>query len=289
MILSEIVNLNIKGYISIEYNKQGLNKYDYTIKQIIDLNSEELSKKEMIIIAFLFPDKMEITKKELERKLNNLFKLYHIQYNELQEVINEEAIGNKIISKYQKERLRKIKRIYFLESVLFVSLVLVLKAATVIDTQWLFVVMLGFEKLVSCKLLSMASEFTNKGQILKYNIEKYKYKLEKEVFLIDLKSMEKHLKDKNFANSIALHIDSDAKYVFVDDLIYDNAVKKSKKVGLAIFIISVCLLIGILAFSFAVISFSNTAIVWIFIILSIVIAVLADVVYLLSNKNKRKL
>ena len=167
------------------------------------------------------------------------------------------------------------------------SLILILKAATIINTQWLFVVILFFEKLVSCRLLSTASEFTYKGQIIKYNIERYKYRIEKEVFLIDINSMKKNIKDKDFANSIALHIDTDAKYVFIDNLIYNNAVKTSKKIGLTVLIISTLVLIGIIAFSFAAISLTNTAIIWIFIILAIVIASAADIVYLLANKNKK--
>ena len=112
MILAEIIDLNIKGYISIEYNKQGLNKYDYTIKQIANLNDDNLNKKEMLMLAFLFPNKMEITKRELEEKLNNLFKLYHIQYNELQEVLNKEANEDNIINRYKKEKLRRTKKLY---------------------------------------------------------------------------------------------------------------------------------------------------------------------------------
>ena len=66
LILAEIINLNIKGYIKIEYDRNDINAYDYTIKQNIDMNSNDIKKYEIILLNFLFSKKMEITKKELE-------------------------------------------------------------------------------------------------------------------------------------------------------------------------------------------------------------------------------
>ena len=73
LILAEIIQLNIKEYIRINYNKNSIQKYDYIVSQNVDMASAKLSKYELMTLNFLFSNKMEITKQELEEKLNNIF------------------------------------------------------------------------------------------------------------------------------------------------------------------------------------------------------------------------
>lgn len=42
LLLSEIVNLNIKGYIKIEYDREDINAYNYTIKQNFDMEVDDI-------------------------------------------------------------------------------------------------------------------------------------------------------------------------------------------------------------------------------------------------------
>ena len=86
LMLAEIIELNIKHYIIIEYNNEGINKYDYTIKQNINMNSDKLNRYELLVLSFLFPNEQEITKTQLEEKLRNTFGSYNIQYNELEKI-----------------------------------------------------------------------------------------------------------------------------------------------------------------------------------------------------------
>ena len=112
IILAKIIELNIKGHLSIIYKKDNLDKYNYKIVQNIDYNAHDLNKFEIIVLRFLFQSKMEITKEELEEKLKNSFQSYNVQYNELERVIKEECINEKLILKdgTYTEKGRNIKK-----------------------------------------------------------------------------------------------------------------------------------------------------------------------------------
>src|SRR5574344_274930 len=57
LILAEIIELNIKGYITIEYIEDNFDKYNYNIKQNIPTWSDNLNRYEMLTLNFLFQNK----------------------------------------------------------------------------------------------------------------------------------------------------------------------------------------------------------------------------------------
>ena len=277
LILAEIINLNIKGYIKIEYDRNDINAYDYTIKQNIDMNSNDIKKYEIILLNFLFSKKMEITKKELEEKLINTFNSYNVQYNDLQEVLQKELIKENIIDENKKKELQKTSKIYKKESIILIILLLIIKLFIFKNISSLSILIYIAEKIISNILIIKASNYTEKGEKLKKYINEYKNELSTKEFLIDKKTMNEIIFEKEFANSLALHINTQAKRVFIDDQISKNATKNAKKVTLKfIILLIIFIFIGIIL-QYATKSMTKDGIVWLYIMLTIIVAFSADI------------
>ena len=277
LILAEIINLNIKGYIKIEYDRNDINAYDYTIKQNIDMNSNDIKKYEIILLNFLFSKKMEITKKELEEKLINTFNSYNVQYNDLQEVLQKELIKENIIDENNKKELQKISKIYKKESMILIILLLIIKIFIFKNISSLSILIYIAEKIISNILIIKASNYTEKGEKLKKYINEYKNELSTKEFLIDKKTMNEIIFEKEFANSLALHINTQAKRVFIDDQISKNATKNAKKITLKfIILLIIFIFIGIIL-QYATKSMTKDGIVWLYIMLTIIVAFSADI------------
>ena len=277
LILAEIIELNIKGYIIIKYNKENTDKYNYTIVQNIDINSDKLNKYEMLILNFLFPNKMEITKNELEEKLSNTFSSYNIQVNEIEEMLNKQLIEENIIDKIKQSKLAKKAKIYIKVSIVLILLVSILIGFRVLENSLLYMLIYILEKVISSVMLLKANIYTNKGQILKYNIDSYRIKLENQEFLTNKNTMEDIVLKKDFANSIALHINTGAKNAFIDDKITKEATKISMKTIINILIIfAILILVGLII---AIITnlLPKGAIFWVYLIFAISVACVADV------------
>lgn len=277
LILAEIINLNIKGYIKIEYDRNDINAYDYTIKQNIDMNSNDIKKYEIILLNFLFSKKMEITKKELEEKLINTFNSYNVQYNDLQEVLQKELIKENIIDENKKKELQKTSKIYKKESIILIILLLIIKLFIFKNISSLSILIYIAEKIISNILIIKASNYTEKGEKLKKYINEYKNELSTKEFLIDKKTMNEIIFEKEFANSLALHINTQAKRVFIDDQISKNATKNAKKITLKfIILLIIFIFIGIIL-QYATKSMTKDGIVWLYIMLTIIVAFSADI------------
>lgn len=277
LILAEIINLNIKGYIKIEYDRNDINAYDYTIKQNIDMNSNDIKKYEIILLNFLFSKKMEITKKELEEKLINTFNSYNVQYNDLQEVLQKELIKENIIDENKKKELQKTSKIYKKESIILIILLLIIKIFIFKNISSLSILIYIAEKIISNILIIKASNYTEKGEKLKKYINEYKNELSTKEFLIDKKTMNEIIFEKEFANSLALHINTQAKRVFIDDQISKNATKNAKKITLKfIILLIIFIFIGIIL-QYATKSMTKDGIVWLYIMLTIIVAFSADI------------
>lgn len=288
LLLSEIVNLNIKGYIKIEYDREDINAYNYTIKQNFDMEVDDIKKYELIILNFIFSDKMEISKSELEEKLINTFNSYNVQYNDLQEVLQEELIKQYIIDEYKNRELKKVYKIYKRVSMLSIIILLTLKTFLFTKISLLSVLIYTLEKVISNLLLLKANNYTDKGEMLRNDIIAYKTEIEKQEFLVDEKTMNQIIIDKRFANSIALHINTQAKKIFIDDKMLQNATKNSKRVTFKIIIVlSVIALIGIILQKVTK-SITKDGIIWLYIMLAIIIAFSADVTRMLGTSKKKK-
>lgn len=277
LILAEIIELNIKGYIIIEYGKENINKYDYIIKQNITIESDKLNKYEILLLNFLFLKKTEITKDELEEKLKNTFYSYNIQFNEIKEVLNNRLIEQNIIDEVKQKNLTKKTKKYIIISIVLIILLGIVNVIKFSEISLMYMLMYILEKVVSTVLLLKASIYTTKGQILKYNIDKYKIELENKEFLTNKNTMEEIVLNKEFANSIALHIKTQAKKTFVDDKMIKDATKISKQIMFNIFSASVIILLIGLILAKIVLMVSPGAVVWIYIIMVIATACVADV------------
>lgn len=277
LILAEIIELNIKGYVIIEYDTKGIDKYNYIIKQNIDISANELNKEEMLILNFLFPIKMEITKNELEEKLNNTFLSYNTQFNEIGEILNNQLVKENIIDVNKKKKLTKKSKQYILISIVSILLVSILGIINILNVTSLYMLIYILEKVVSSVLLIKASVYTDKGQKLKYEIDSYKIKLEKEEFLMNNNTMKDIVLKKEFANSIALHIKTQAKEAFIDDNMTKEATKISKNtimnvgIGLAIIILIALILSKI------TLLLPRGLVFWLYLGIALAVACVADI------------
>lgn len=277
LILAEIVELNIKGYITIEYSKEAMDKYNYTIKQNVTIESQKLNKYEIILLSFLFSKKLEITKAELEEKLKNTFNSYNMQFNEVGKVINNQLIEQGIIDKLKQAELNEKRKKYILLSIILVIIIGIINLINATQASLIYMLIYIFEKVFSNLLLSKANSYTTEGQILKYNIEKYKMKIENKEFFNSKNEMKDIVHNKEFANSLALHIKTQAKKVFIDDTMLKNATKLSKSAMIKVLIGSILLLVITIVVAPIIMSLSPGAIVWVYIIVTIIAACVADI------------
>ena len=285
LILAEIIELNIKGYIKISYNKENIQKYDYIISQNVDISSVKLSKYELMTLNFLFSNKFELTKQELEEKFNNIYRLYNIQFNEVEKILNKRIIDENIIDKNKQMQLNKMKNWNIKISILLVLIISILNAIGVFAFSRIYILLYISEKIALCLLISNANAYTDKGKILKYNIEKYKTQLQDKEFLIEKNTMQDIVLNKEFADSIALHINTQAKEAFINDKISKDAKAIYKKTMAVTSAITVAFLLTILIVSQIITILPKDAIIWIYIIMAISVACVADIT--LARKNKK--
>lgn len=288
LILSEIINLNIKGYLKIEYDRDDINAYNYTIKQNFDMDTDDIKKYELIILNFLFSEKMEISRSELEEKLINTFNSYNVQYNELQKVLQNELIKQYIIDKQKDIELQKVSKIYKRVSILSVIILFILKIFVFTQISSIGILVYILEKVISNILILRASNYTDKGEILRNNIITYKTEIEKQEFLVGKKIMNQIVLEKKFANSIALHINTQAKKMFTDDKILKNATKSTKKALIKILIVVVVAIVIGLILQAVTKSLSKDGIVWLYIMLALIVAFVTDVTKFIGTIKRKK-
>ena len=277
LILAEIIELNIKGYIIIDYYKENIEKYNYKIIQNVDVASGKLNKYELMTLNFLFSNKMEITKSELEEKLNNIYHLYNIQFNEIEKVLNEKIIEENIIDEDKQKKLNKRTKRYIKISILLVLIVSILNALGTIEFSRIWILMYIFEKIVLCTLMFKANCYTDKGKVLKYYIEKYKIQLQDKEFLFGKNTMKDIVLNKEFANSIALHINTQAKEAFIDNKVEKRSNEVLQKTIIGVLSILAILLLVIIIMSRMMMILPKDVIVWIYIIMAISAACVADI------------
>lgn len=286
LILSAIIDMNIKGYLKIEYDENDINSQNYIIKPNFSVNLNTIKEHEIIMLNFLFPKNIEITKSELEEKLLNTFNSYNVQYNDLQKVIKNELLKDNIIDKQKDEELQQVFKIYKIESFIFIIILLIIKIFIFNKISSLSILFYILEKIIEYVLIAKASNYTFKGENLKNSINLYKEKIQNKEFLIDKKTMKEIVLEKEFADSIALHINTQAKRIFIDDKITQNATKSVKKVFVKIIIIlSIYFLVG-----FALQNLTKTltkdGIIWLYILMTILVALSADITKMLGTPKK---
>lgn len=288
LIISEIINLNIKGYIKIKYDRNDINAYNYTITQNFDMEVDNINKYELVTLNFLFSDKMEVSKNELEEKLINTFNSYHVQYNELQKVLEKEFIKQHIIDECKEKELKQVSKIYKKISILLVIILFVLKIFAIFPISLFEILIYTLEILISNILILKASNYTDKGEILRNKIIKYQTEIEKQEFLVDKETMNEIILEKKFANSIALHINTLAKKMFIDDKVLKNATKSTKKVLIQLFIVFVVAVVIGLILQAVTKALTKDGIIWLYIMLTLMIAFAADITKFIGTIKKKK-
>ncbi|MBP3256017.1 MAG: DUF2207 domain-containing protein [Clostridia bacterium] len=282
-LIAEIVDLSAKGYVKIEYDQDVKDKYNYTIILNVDEQSGKLTKYETLVLNFLFYNKMEITKSELEQRLKNTYKTFGIQYKQMKQSLREKAIKEKVIDVKKEKELPKIKKVYIIISIIIFIIMGILGTINIININLYEIGIFIFEQILTIILLSQASFYTNKGQNLKYAIDAYKIEIENKEFFENKNTMQEIVKDKEFAKSVALHINTLAKRTFADNLGVVDASYAGKKSAIIAFIfLSVLVTIGLIIAKLSA-TLPKDVVVWIYILFAIAMAVMADITF---NKKK---
>ncbi len=286
LLIAEIIELNIKGYIKVEYEKKGLGKYNYTIKQNIDISSDELNDYEIVVLNFLFPRKLEIKKSELEERLKDTVKIYNVQFKEMENALNKELIKQGIINEEkQKVIAEKTKRNIKISIILVIALIILYMLHILNGPLYLLVYIL--EKVIITILLIKANFYTAKGQILKYNIINYKDENRNQEFLSAQSKIEDIVQSKEFAISIALHINTEAKRTFINYDITKKATKTAKITLVSVLIIFIVMFsIGIII-SKITMAMTPLEMIGMYGLSAIIGALVADITFLLSQKKRR--
>ena len=173
---------------------------------------------------------------------------------------------------------------YMKLSILSIFVIIILNAVNVIDISILNITLYLMANITSLWLLANASIYTPKGEALKYDIDEYKDKIKDEEYLINKNTMSQIVTNKQFANSIALHIETEAKKAFLDNNILKEAAKKSKDIGFMIFAI---LNIALFALIIITIAVPKELVAWIYLILVLAIACSADIAFSYSKKKSK--
>lgn len=285
LILAEIVNLNIKKYIKIEYDENDISKYNYLIKQNLEVDLNGIEKHEIILLNFLFSKKTELSRIELEEQIINTFNTYNVQYNDLQKVLQKELIQNNIIDEYKDKELNKVTKTYKRISMLVVMLILIAKLFIFTEISSLGILIYIIEKIISNILIIRASRYTKKGEELRNSIIEYKNDIKNKEFLVDKNTMEQVVLEKEFADSMALHIKTQAKSAFIDDKISKEATKKSGIITFKTVIVLCVIIVTGIVLQKITKSITRDGVLWLYMMLAILVAFAADITKMLGTSE----
>ena len=287
LILAEILELNKKEYIKIEYVKDDISKHNYIIKQNLEKDIGTLKKHEMIVMNFLFKEKTEISRLELEEKAKTTWDLYNIEYNQFEEQLKQELDKQGFIDLEKIKETKELSKKYKRNSIIFIIIIFIINLF--IKTNSIYIPIYIFEKLVSIIMLSHITCYTDKGIALKNGLIEYKQELEKEEFLVDKKVMDEVIYERRFINSVALHIKTQAKKAFINDQILENSKKIIKKVciGVTIAVVILFIFVAAILIIFKNMTMSPEGYFWFFTIWAIIIAAVTDVTHELAVSSKK--
>lgn len=220
-ILSEILDLNRKGYIKIEYVREDIDEYEYIMKKKDNIEISQLKKYELTAYRFLFSESDEISMSELEEKILRSMQAeidVNVKSFSIRNEIEEELIKQKIIDYSAKEILSILKKVYLM--LILISICLIR------NIQLSQGIILFIESIIVFFMMSKATPFTIKGKKLYSKIQRYKEGLEYNEILKEKKIMHNILFERIYADSIALHIMSEARKEFIHDELIQKNIKK---------------------------------------------------------------
>ena len=219
-ILSEILDLNRKGYIEIEYVREDIDEYEYNMRKKDNIDISQLKKYELTAYRFLFSESDEISMNELEEKIlqnTNAKKDTYIKSFSIRKEIEEELIKQNIIDYNSKEILNILKKIYMM-----LILIIICITKNIDKMQG---IMLFIESIVVIYMLSKARSFSKRGKCLCSKIKCYKKELKYNKLLKEKKIMHSVLWERVYIDSIALNIMSEARREFIHDELIKRKIK----------------------------------------------------------------
>lgn len=232
-IFSEVLELNRKGYILIEYQIKEGEQFDYTIKKLGGKSISKLKNYELTTYRILFENSDQITKKELEEKLKATFEReenINIKSFSIRNEIIEELIKKGIIDANSQKFLTILKRIYMVACIM---ILIIFKELNALQMA-IFLV----ETFITLYICTKGRTFTAQGKNLKAKIEDYQEYLANNKLLSQNEILDFMLQEKDYINSIALHIDSNARNGFIDIEIIDGSAKNLNSLVLNILFIA---------------------------------------------------
>lgn len=238
-ILSEILDLNRKGYIEIEYVRKDIDEYEYIMRKKDNIEISQLKKYELTAYRFLFSESDEITMTELEEKILRSMQAeidVNVKSFSIRSEIEEELIKQHIIDYPAKEILSILKKVYMMLILIVICLVK--------NIELLQGIILFIESIIVFFMMSKAIPFTRKGKNLYSKIQHYKKELEYNEILKEKKIMHNILLERTYANSIALHIMSEARKEFI----HDELIVRNIKTGISNSTQAIVILIYIVAY-----------------------------------------
>lgn len=222
-LLAEILELDRKGYVEIEYQREDINQYEYIIKKSDQKDLSKLKKYELTAYRLLFSEyRDEITVNELEEKILNSMsteKDVNVKSFSIRNEIEEELIKENIIDTSAKKLLSNIKKIHI---IITLAIIIFMKNIGIH-----YEIILLIQSIIIFYIISKAKTFTQKGKSIYLQIKEYKNKLEDNELLKEKKIIHNVVLEKDYANSIALHIMSEARKEFINDEIVEKSIKNA--------------------------------------------------------------
>lgn len=220
-ILAEILELNRKDYVNIEYVKIDVDKYNYVIKRKKEKDISKLKKYELTAYRFLFDELDEVSIDYLEEKIKvSITKQRDTQVKSLsiRKEIEEELENQNIVNK----NLKAIQKIMQTAYVIITLVAILVTEGKQLLTSFLLLI----ETIVILYILYDGRPFTKKGKELKSKVLKYKKSLDENELLKEKKIVHNMLLEKHYADAIALHIPTVAKEEFINDELQEKRVGK---------------------------------------------------------------
>ena len=211
-ILAEILELNRKKYITIDYVKTGIDKYYYIIKKNKEKDIKDLEKYELTAYRLLFDYCDEVTMDELEEGiLRNIIKARdaYVKGFSIKNEIEEKLEELEMLNSKTKKKLKIAEGTYI---AITIMLAFVIK-----NIETTLGIIFLIETLIIFYMLRKARGFTTLGRMVQKTVQQYKEKLADNDLLKDKKIVHNIVLEKEYANATALHIMTDAKKEFIND------------------------------------------------------------------------
>jgi len=218
--LAEILELNRKDYIDIEYERTNINEYNYVMKKIEGKDISKLKKYELTAYRFLFgisDNKTDMNNIEYKMKASISESIAaEAKSFTIKNELEEELENRKLINKNLKLIKNELQIIHIL-----ITLIVIL--VTKEKTLYLPIILFIQTIIISC-MIYQGRPFTAKGKELYAKVIKYKKELENNELLKEKQIAHNQLLQKKYADAIALHIPIEAKKEFINNELEENKI-----------------------------------------------------------------